>query len=267
MTAASPTPPTPPAAGARHPPALQVEAWRRHPRLVHGFFGRIGGVSRPPWSSLNLSRRAGDEPGHVEENWARVRAALGPIALVGMEQVHGTRVVAIHAADQQAGEADGLVTDQPGCALAVLTADCVPILLVSPRRRLAMALHAGWRGTVAGIVAHGLAAAERSFGAGAAEWEAALGPSIGGCCYEVGAEIGAALEERWGAMPFAWRPQGRRGRLDLRKANRAILAACGVPEERIFDLGACTACATEQYFSHRKEAGRTGRQLGVVGWR
>jgi YfiH family protein len=163
-------------------------------------------------------------------------------------------------------EADGLLTEKAGIAVAVLTADCVPILMIAPGQRVAMALHAGWRGTVAGIVRAGLEMAERELGIAPHEWQAALGPSIGGCCYEVGPEVVSALEQRWGPMPSAWQERNGRPWLDLRKANRLILAALGVPVGQIHEAGPCTSCAHTDYFSHRAESGRTGRQLSAVGW-
>jgi YfiH family protein len=202
----------------------------------------------------------------VNENWARVRSTLHGLAIVRMRQIHGDRVVRVRASGQEVGEADGMVTDTPGLALAVFTADCVPILMVARARRVAMALHAGWRGTAAGVVQRGVEMAQRELGVLPDEWEAALGPSIGGCCYEVGPEVSLALEGRWGAMPSAWREANGRRRLDLRKANRVILTKVGVPDDRVSDVGPCTACSLDAYFSHRAEAGHTGRQVSAVGW-
>jgi YfiH family protein len=247
-------------------PALQVRAWVARHSLVHGFFGRAGGVSAAPWRSLNLSYLVGDDPAAVGRNQARVREALGGLEVVRMRQVHGDRVVRVRSAGQDVGEADGLVTDVPGLAVAVLTADCVPILMIAPAGRVAMALHAGWRGTAAGIARQGVETAERELGVRPDEWEVALGPSIGGCCYEVGPEVAAALESRWGSMVAAWREANGRRWLDLRKANRVILTTVGVPDDRIVDVGPCSSCARQDYFSHRAESGRTGRQLSGVGW-
>lgn len=247
-------------------PALRVEAWAARRDLVHGFFGRAGGISSEPWSSLNVSSVVGDDPLAVEENWHRVRATLRGLPVVRMQQVHGNRVVHVRVADQDVGEADGLLTEKPGLALAVLTADCVPIFMIAPEQQVAMALHAGWRGTAAGVVRAGVDLAERELGIAPDEWQAALGPSIGGCCYEVGPEVLSAIEERWGPMPSAWQERNGRPRLDLRKANRLILAAIGVPDDRIHDVGPCTSCARADYFSHRAESGRAGRQISAVSW-
>lgn len=246
-------------------PALRVPGWEDVAGLVHGFFGRAGGASRGAWATLNLSERVGDDLAAVEENWRRVAAALPGLTAVRMRQVHGARAVAVAAADDEVGEADALVTAAPGLALTVLTADCVPLLAVAPRRRAVMAVHAGWRGSLAGVAVAALTAANAAFGTTPAEWRIALGPAIGGCCYEVEAALGARFPDRWGAMPDAWQPAGTHGQLDLRRANAAILAAAGVPPDQITVVGPCTACARDQYFSHRAAAGRAGRQASIIG--
>ena len=130
-----------------------------------------------------------------------------------------------------------------------------------------MAVHAGWRGTAAAIAERALHEARRFFGIEAADWEAALGPAIGGCCYEVSADIGERIAGLCGATDGdVWRPAGARGRLDLRTANRTILIQGGVRPERIWSIGPCTACAENELFSHRRSGGTTGRQLSIVGW-
>jgi YfiH family protein len=183
-----------------------------------------------------------------------------------MRQVHGDRIARVGGAEQRIGDADGMITDVAGLALSVLTADCVPLLMISLSRPTIAAVHAGWKGTLAGIAEGAVRAAERELGIGPERWQVAMGPSIGGCCYEVDAEIGARLESRWGRMPDAWSRVGRKGQLDLRQANRAILTACGVEPNLIFAIGPCTACAHEDFFSHRKSEGRAGRQLSYLGW-
>jgi YfiH family protein len=183
-----------------------------------------------------------------------------------MQQVHGARVVRVEVGDQPIGAADGLLTTRSGLGLAVLTADCVPMLCVAPGDRAVMAIHAGWRGTLAGIAAVGLAEARRQLGVEPGAWQVALGPAIDGCCYEVETHIGRQLVDRWGAMPEAWQPNGAHGQLDLRAANRHILLAAGVPAAQIATVGPCTACQSAEYFSHRRSLGRAGRQLSVIGW-
>ena len=164
-------------------------------------------------------------------------------------------------------EADGMITRRRGVGLAILTADCVPILMVAARPGVAMAVHAGWRGTVAGIAARALFDGERLFGIEPSEWRVALGPSIDGCCYQVSSEIGVELERRWGSMGEGWRAGGERGMLDLRMANRSILVERGVVPEHIARVGPCTACHASEFFSHRRSGGVTGRQASIVGWR
>ena len=247
-------------------PVLHVRKWRSFPQLRHGFFGRRGGSSAGPLGSLNLSASVQDDPAALQTNWAAVRGIIPGMTVLRMRQVHGVRIVRVRSAEQQVGEADGLVTDVPGLVLTVLTADCVPLLMVNPVRRVVAAVHAGWRGTVAGIAESAIRAAEGESGNGCGEWQVSMGPSIGGCCYEVDAEIGEQLESRWGKMPDAWSRAGRKGQLDLRQANRAILAACGVRPDLIFTIGPCTACAETDFFSHRKSRGRAGRQLSYLGW-
>jgi YfiH family protein len=248
------------------PPALRVAAWTAIPGLEHGFFGRAGGASAGDFRSLNVSDRVGDDPTSVATNWNHVGRALSGLSIVRMRQVHGRRVLRIDGVQSPAGEADGMVAGDSGLGLAVLTADCVPILCVAPAARAVMALHAGWRGTLAGIVGAGLAEARSWLGVAPDAWYVAMGPSIGGCCYEVEATIGQQFVDRWGAMPDAWQPAGAHGQLDLRAANRQILLEHGVAAARIATIGPCTACAHEAYFSHRQSAGRAGRQVSVIGW-
>jgi YfiH family protein len=248
-------------------PVLRVRQWHAFPTLQHGFLGRPGGASAGPLSSLNLSAAVQDDTEALQANWAAVRGAMPGMKIVRMRQVHGDRIVPVRSAEQEIGDADAMMTDVAGLALTVLTADCVPFLMVNPPRRVVAAVHAGWRGTLAGIAEGAISAAERELGTGPDEWQVAMGPSIGGCCYEVDAEIGERLESRWGKMPDAWSRAGRKVQLDLRQANRAILAACGVQPHLIFAIGPCTACAKKDFFSHRASGGRAGRQLTYLGWR
>lgn len=247
-------------------PARRVPAWDAIAGLAHGFFGRQGGTSGGPFASLNLSDRVGDDPQSVAANWQRVGGALPGLSFARMRQVHGVGVVRVDDPQAPAEEADGMIAAAAGAGLAVLTADCVPLLCVAPAAHAVMALHAGWRGTLAGIAAAGLAAAQRELGVSPAAWQVAMGPSIGGCCYEVEAHIGQQLVSRWGTMPDAWQPAGTHGQLDLRAANRRILSAHGVPEAQIIDTGDCTSCRHDAFFSHRRSAGRAGRQASVIGW-
>jgi purine-nucleoside/S-methyl-5'-thioadenosine phosphorylase / adenosine deaminase len=247
-------------------PARRVPAWDAIPGLAHGFFGRHGGVSGGLFAALNASDRVGDDPAAVAANWRSIGRALPGLSFVRMRQVHGVSVVRVDDAHAPAGDADGMITAAVGAGLTILTADCVPLLCVAPAEHAVMVLHAGWRGTLAGIAAAGLAAAQRELGIGAGAWRVAMGPSIGGCCYEVEGHVGQQFVDRWGALPDAWQPAGTHGQLDLRAVNRHILVARGVRESQIVDAGECTSCRSDDYFSHRRSGGRTGRQVSVIGW-
>ena len=249
-------------------PVLRVPAWESIPHLVHGFLGRRGGASRGPFAGLNLSHRVGDAPETVRENWRRVSDETGGVRPARMQQVHGDRVVTIDDADVDAGEADAKVTRASATAVGILTADCVPILVVAPRNHVVAAVHAGWRGTLAGVAQRAVQHVEQAFGAPATELRVALGPSIGGCCYEVDRDIADALERRWGRMPDAVRRDaGSKAMIDLRRANAAILEGTGVCGKHIVSIGRCTRCAASEYFSHRAATGPTGRQWSFIGWR
>jgi YfiH family protein len=248
-------------------PILQVPHWDLIPQLTHGFCGRRGGLSRGSFAALNLSSRVGDEPRCVRENWRRLGAAVPGVRFLTMEQQHGAEVARVDESVLQPPAADALVTRSVGLALCVLTADCVPILLIAPERRVIAAVHAGWRGTLLGIAHRGVVEMRDRFGVEASEVHAALGPAIDGCCYEVQRGVTDELEQRWGAMPNAITPRGAKSRLDLRRANTAILAAAGVPPAHITRIGPCTRCTAGENFSYRGTGGITGRQVSFIGWR
>jgi len=255
------------------PPAERAPEWDSVPGLVHGFFGRRGGSSAPPWNGLNLSLKVGDSPQRVSANWEATRDALAPLRLTRMDQVHGVDIIEVgpgQAADHDriacAGDADGLATRVPGIGLVVMTADCVPILMVARERRVAFALHAGWRGTLGGIASRAVDRGARAFGIAADEWEIAIGPAIEACCYEVDADIGERIESQWGEMPGAWERRGDKGQLDLRQVNSRILERSGARPQAIRLVGGCTACNPGKYFSHRASGGKTGRQASIIGF-
>ena len=188
-----------------------------------------------------------------------VGAVRGPVTVVAAEQVHGGSVAVVGST--RAGEllagADALVTDVPGVALAIRTADCLPIFFADPGRRVVGLAHAGWRGIAAGLPARVVTAMRRSFQSRARELHAAIGPSIRSCCYEVGEEFNA----RFG--PHVQERQGRRT-CDLIEAAMAQLTACGMRPERIVDTQACTACDTQRWFSLRREGPTTGRLTSLI---
>ena len=224
------------------------------------FTTRRGGVSEGPFASLNLGRLTDDDPAAVDENRRRVAAQVGvPWERVSFgRQVHGARVRRV-AEPSQSEEEDGQATALEDAAVLVFVADCLPIALVAPGA-VAM-LHGGWRGLAGGIVAEGVRALREVGGDGPVE--AALGPSARGCCYEVGEEV----HEHFAAY------DARRGErnLALEAVAAAQLREAGV--ERVHDAGLCTMCGmwgpdpfVGVFFSHRRDAGLTGRQAGVA-WR
>ena len=218
--------------------------------LSHGahalFTTRRGGVSQSPYGTLNLGRWTDDDHAAVEENRGRVLALTGAERFAFGRQVHGATVVLDDEADIV--DADGQISTRPGVAPLVLTADCLPVALVSPGA-VGM-VHAGWRGLAAGV----LEQAVSKMGAG--PFAAAIGPCARGCCYVVGDEVREAL----GADPV-----GSPAPIDLPAIARERLASAGV--ETIDDCGLCTMCTDRSlFFSHRRDGPRTGRQGGVA-WR
>lgn len=229
------------------------------------FSTRLGGVSPPPFATLNLGRRTPDDPARVEENWRRFGRAGGfpPERVVTGEQVHGARVGVVRRAGDAPGACDALVTAAAGPVLAVLAADCVPIYIVSRRPPAVALAHAGWRGTLAGVGPAAAAALAEAAGVSPRELAAVIGPSIGPCCYPVGEEVAAAFVRAFG--PEAVRPGEVAPRVDLWAANRAALLAAGLPAGQVHVAGLCTSCRRDVFFSHRAEGGRTGR-MAAVAW-
>lgn len=233
----------------------------------HLFTSRQGGVSRGPWASLNLGERLGDEPACVAENRRRVRAILGvtEAEFVGVEQVHGGTVAEVLGPGQRewaSVQADALVTEVPGVALSVRTADCVPLLLADGRGRAVAAVHGGWRSLAAGIVAHTLERLAQLYGVAPEDCWAALGPAIGPCCFKVGPEV-AARFAAYGDGAIHQGPGGR-FRIDLAAVASLQLQAAGLPRAQIERWAGCTACQPEDFFSHRRDRGQTGRMVGAI---
>ena len=224
----------------------------------YGLSLRHGGVSRGSFASLNLGGGTPDEPAAVAENRARFyrAAALDPARVVRMHQVHGARVVTA-GEPGDVGQADGLVTAAADLGLLVTVADCLPVFLVDRAHGVIGALHAGWRGVAAGILAAGVAAAVAA-GARLPSLAARIGPGIGPCCFEVGPEVAARFD------PETLRPgRGTRPHIDLPHAARLRLVAAGLEPSAIQDGAPCTRCRSDRYYSAR--AGEpTGRMVGFV---
>jgi YfiH family protein len=226
------------------------------PAIVAAFTTRRGGVSAPPFDTLNLGRSTDDRADAVEENRRRTLTALAldPARLATAGQVHGNAVTRADAPGLHPA-CDALVTTVPGLVLAVTAADCLPVLLVAPGA--VAAVHAGWRGAAAGVAEAALAAVCALAGVAPDRVRAHFGPCIRDCCYEVGPEVAAQFPAE------AIRRDGRL-MLSVPTAVRLRLLAAGVSPEGIEDTGACTACEPHQYFSHRRDRGRTGRQWGLI---
>lgn len=218
------------------------------------FTTRLEGVSEGPYASLNLGRKSGDDVARVDENRRiacdSIDADVEKLAL--NFQVHSDRVLRA-AAGTRGERADGLWTEEPDLPILALSADCLPIALVRTGGEppAVAVLHVGWRGLLAGIVGAGVSAL------GDHAVAAAIGPGIGPCCYEVGGEVAAPFAERFGDDVI------RDRRLDLWSSAERALRAAGVEHVDRFDR--CTACEPDTFFSHRRDAGRTGRQ-GVIAY-
>jgi YfiH family protein len=246
--------------------------------VVHAFSTRQGGASRAPFDSLNLGLSVGDDAAAVHENRRRFfgRFGIEQDRVVRVKQVHGARVLLVDApATRRPGfpfslidepvEADATITNLPGLALTVSTADCVPILIHDPVRRAVAAVHAGWRGTAARIAAQALDAMAGAYGTRPADCRAAIGPAIRRCCYQVDRP---AQERLAASSPTAARYLENDGpghwRADLPGLNRAILMDAGVLSEGIQELEMCGACRRDLFFSHRRDEGRTGRMMNFI---
>src|SRR5215207_933408 len=182
---------------------LTIRQWQNRNGLLHGFMGRRGGKSVGRYAGLNVSYRVGDDNQVVSQNVCDMKAAIGihDGKIVTMKQMHGDIIVEVMDKNlKEAGEADAMVTAESGVYLGVLTADCVPLLFIAPKERIAAAVHAGWRGTLAGIAAKTVTHFKNRYGVDAGDLEVALGPSIGVCCYEVNDDVAAPLMKRWGAL-------------------------------------------------------------------
>lgn len=253
------------------PASNPIEILRVFPdaAVCHGFVARTGGVSRGPFASLNLSYWVGDDLANVDSNWERLRREVPALKLVArMNQVHGNAIhVVTHATASNRPRGDGMVTTDPGVLLGIFSADCVPILMIDSKRKIAGAFHAGWRGIIADIATAGVAAMTK-LGSRASDIRAALGPSIGPCCFEVDQELADRFAAEVAGAPNHTRA-GRPGKsyLDLRAIVTDQLTRAGLVAANVANVGPCTRCASARFFSRRASAGNTtGLQLSFVGF-
>ncbi len=276
------------------------------PWLVHGFSTRVGGFSRTyGGEALNLGVTKEDSRAAVERNRARFLQKVGAagtrtkrnrsanaLPLVTLRQIHSDIIHFVDALPPGQLVGDGIVSDTPGLMLGIQTADCLPIILVDPKRRAVGVFHAGWRGTFGRIVEKGVGRMQLHFGSRPGDIRAAIGPGIHGCCYEVGEEVKTKFEgqfpygaelfheteevnpvrEKYPMLFLTARAPGhsilpKKIFLDLVEANRRQLLAAGVMAKNIVASTLCTNCRPDLLFSYRAEKGKTGRMLGVVGVR
>ena len=271
---------------------LQASVLSRIPWLVHGFSTRPGGVSDLNGERvLNLSSAEWDTRENVLENRRRFLSVLGAdgLLLVTLKQTHSDVVHVFEAPPAVLCRGDASTTNRPGLLLAVQTADCVPIFLVDPKKHVIAAVHAGWRGTLQRIATKAIGTMQMHFGTRPADLLAAIGPSIGVCCYEVGPEVASQFKSQFPNAsnwfdelrtgdepnPLQWlnmappghQPPPKNVLLNLRKANSAQLLEAGLLDRNMFVCDLCTACRRDLFFSYRKDAGTTGRLLSVIGIR
>lgn len=240
--------------------------------VPHCFTTRLGGVSTGALSSLNIGTSRGDDPANVLENYRILGEALGfsPENAVLSRQIHSDIVHVATDRDRGAGlsapklsSCDALVTNTPGLALVVFTADCTPILFCDPITGAVGAAHAGWRGTVSAIAARTVEAMAREFGSRPENIRAAIGPNIGPCHFETDADVPRALTDAFGEQMARFiRPSGNKYYVDLKGVNAWILRQAGLREVEVCDE--CTMCSPDRFWSHRVTGGIRGSQGAVI---
>ncbi len=240
-------------------PELAKTGWVRHAYLT-----RHGGVSLPPYDSLNLSDTNGDQKETVSRNKNLIARTfgLGPKCLVLLNQIHQDKILLLREPPNSLSsvlEYDALITDVPNTFLGILTADCLPIFIVDPKKKVIAAVHAGRQGTALHITAKVLKKMEEEFGCLAEELLIALGPSIGSCCYEIDEKV---FQPEWESFSLP-KTKGK-WMVDLAEINIAETEKEGIRREQIFRIDLCTRCHHDLFFSYRKE-GQTGRQLSFIG--
>jgi len=239
---------------------------------VQGFTTRHEGVSRTPYNSLNLGMNTLDQPHNVEGNRSLLARAFGVTleSLVTVRQVHGDDILVIDEPNEDFThflgiESDAIITNQPNVMIGVCVADCAPILVFDPEHRVVAAVHAGWQGTAAKLAAKTVSGMQALFGSKPSALQAAIGPCIGPCCYEVDAPVRQAFLNNgiaWDA--FASQGSEDKWQLDLSAANRELLLLAGLAPAAIQTSPMCVCCQRELFFSYRRDKGDTGRQMGFI---
>ena len=249
----------------------------REPGLIHAFSTRIGGVSQPPYDSLNLGKAGEDPRGGILENYRRFAKAAGFAldTLVMTRQVHGAHIRAVEPRDCGQGlrvpvpeDCDGLMTRASGVTLGVFSADCTPVLLADPVTKALAAVHAGWRGTALGIAAQAVKQMRETYGVNPVDLLCAVGPSIHPCCFETDDDVPQAMRNALpqDAQPYLRPVSPGRWAVDLQGLNRLWLTKAGVPGASVTESGRCTCCEEPLFYSHRRQGARRGSMLSVIGW-
>ena len=240
--------------------------------LEHAFCTRRGGSSRDDYKSLNMSFREGDEEFRVLQNWGYLATAFAiPMEqFLVVNQVHGDAIFVIkphgsYFSSSDELKYDAIITTRADLAICIKTADCVPVFIVDKVRKVVAAVHAGWKGTALEISAKVISLMQNQYGSQPADILAAIGPSIGKCCYEVDQATAEAFSKQNNSDLFL--QHGKRKEkwmLDLTEANRRQIMAMGVAESNIEAAGCCTNCNQDMFFSHRGSGGVTGRQVNFM---
>ena len=248
---------------------LQFENLGRIPKLVHFITTRAGGMSLPPYDSLNLGLHTADNSDDVRANRALLakETGIGKEKFLYASQVHSGDVKIIDSKAIGNGvlssnpRTDATITDLPGICLMVMVADCVPVLLYDPVKKVSAVIHAGWRGTVHKITSNTIQSMVGHFGCDPADILAGIGPSIGPCCYEVGEDVTEFVEQSFGTTQgyLIRKKDSSKPHFDLWYANQKQLADNGVKPENIETSALCTMCNSETFFSSRASGGITGR--------
>ncbi len=264
--------------------AVSFAVFSQVPSVAAAVSARVGGASGEPFASLNMSFSSGDDPAHVRHNRSLYLQALGldPAQSVGCNQVHGTWICRVGKADCGRGAlgradaipaCDGLMTNEGGVALTMNFADCTPLLFCDPVHHAVAVSHGGWRGTAGNIGAVTLERMADAFGTAPADVLAAIGPAIGGCCFEVGQDVIDAFLPLFSAreMRELARATGKgKYHFDLPKANRFLLLRAGILPQHMEESHLCTYCRDDLFYSYRKasKAGqKTGRHMAVIAWK
>jgi len=241
--------------------------------ITHAFCTRCGGVSEGMFANLNFSLREGDKEEMVSRNWEILASSfdLSVEQLFMAKQVHKDGICVLDddpdsvLSAKRAPDFDAIISNRPHLAIGILTADCVPVLLVDITKRVIGIVHAGWKGTSLNIAAKAVDTFVRRFSSRTTDIIATIGPAIGHCCYQVDDVVFEAMKEA-GHRDSFFSKCNERGKwmFDLPLANSLQIRNAGIPSENISIVNVCTSCHYDAFFSHRRDRGNTGRQLSFI---